>query len=879
VHTVTVRALGKLHISHNGEAIDTLPPDAMLLFAYLSLFPGFDHIPSAICEALFPGDGGLARLESAQQALFAEFPLSVRLFRGISVQDAIRLDCGLGVGSSPPLVRLETDVLDLVQALESDWRTLGRREAAALLTEAAAAMDRVLLPDVEGAWKDSLGERLCMLFRQASVAFFSADVRSCATIRKGRLFAGMSSPAESLVPVAPQDGAVSGRFYGRESELDLLRQLLQEGERIVSIVGLGGVGKSRLALELLQNLPERFHGWRVAHVALGNVTTRAGLLEALRKGLGQRTGDLLQDGRDPLGALCRTLYEPTLLYLDNVEDAVREPDGEVVKALGYLSYRCPETVILATSRCRIGIPDEYVFALEGLALPTEMECQQQASEDLYEHYPALEMLDDALKGALKGGLASVGLADRVALLRHSGGLPLSIELLAMRSATNGALPDLETLPATASIPRQAIDWALDPLSEATKAFLTRLSVFRGAFTPEDAEIVTGDSEAAYRLTELDDAGLVAAVPLEGALYRLPAAVRDTLRESQEALPDRIALEESHAAHYARIAVEGEVALRGPERVLWLPRLRQTLDDVLEVIRFRLRCGEKIEQAAEVISASVTTLGNESRPHEGIALGEQILAALLTQYTITEKPCVVVRDTIARLQITVGYFAEAEAILRDIFPLLQEMKDIRSIARAANNFAVALNQQEKFEEARSYYEVAWKGFTELGERRAAAQILQNVAYGCFAAENWSEAHRLLENAYQIVTNELPEETLTAKFLSDYAEVLYIIGRYEDAERVAKSILRIIDSEDDILRISNTVTLIGLIGNKMDKSKLAWRNEMIMVSSVFSSSILKRSSFSRKVESEINEVVREFYLKEIPVFDKSDIFELRSKILGS
>ncbi|MGC4046895.1 MAG: hypothetical protein QM758_24130 [Armatimonas sp.] len=181
------------------------------------------------------------------------------------------------------------------------------------------------------------------------------------------------------------------------------------------------------------------------------------------------------------------------------EDAVRNStDGEVVQTLGYLVYRCPELILISTSRCRIGLPEEEVFPVEGLPLPTEGDLATLSLEDLETRYPGLEMLSKSLKAAGSDTLSASRAESVVALLRQSGGLPLSIELLATRINKQGEiLPSLHDIKTSAGSPRGAIDWALEPLSTATRAFLQRLSIFEGAFGIEDSKAVTGDTRVRF----------------------------------------------------------------------------------------------------------------------------------------------------------------------------------------------------------------------------------------------------------------------------------------------------------------------------------------------------------------------------------------------
>ncbi|MGC4045715.1 MAG: hypothetical protein QM758_18145 [Armatimonas sp.] len=99
-----------------------------------------------------------------------------------------------------------------------------------------------MAPGISGAWRYDWREQLCGLYRDATVRFMAADPALCLQIREERLFAGASTKAE------PQ--ALETPFYGRTAELsELLCERLAGGERVITLVGLGGAGKTRLAME------------------------------------------------------------------------------------------------------------------------------------------------------------------------------------------------------------------------------------------------------------------------------------------------------------------------------------------------------------------------------------------------------------------------------------------------------------------------------------------------------------------------------------------------------------------------------------------------------------------------------------------------------
>lgn len=873
MHLVELRTLGELNIRHNNVPVQFLTLDARVLFTYLALHSGSEFAPQVLADSLFASaECPLTRLREAQENLWEAFPLAIRMFRGLSVKEANELGAAIRLTSQPPVISLAVDALDLVDALETDWVGLDKPEAAALLTEAAVAISKGMAPGVTGAWIDDWRESLCGLYRDATVRFLAADPALCLKTRSERLFSG-GSPKISAPAATP--------FFGRVEELENLRELLSQGERVISLVGLGGAGKTRLALELLSTLPGELQHWQQATVSLSGVSTRGALLEALRKGLGQQMGDALQDGRDPLGTICRTLQEPTVLFLDNAEDAVRNSqDGEVVQTLGYLVYRCPQVILLSTSRCRIGLPEEYVFSVEGLPFPTDDEQTDQALEDLEARYPGLEMLTSSIQSASGRNLDSAQTQTLVALLKQSGGLPLSIELLATRISKHGAtLPSAEQIKFSAGSPRSAIDWALEPLSSTTHTFLNQLSIFEGAFTIEDARAITNEPEVEYRLTELDDAGLVTLIrtdKLENPAYRLSAAVREYKYDALKSSNGFSALLHRYDHHFAQLASAGNEGLRGVERVIWIPRLKQAAPDILSIIQRNLSLNSEVGFAAQVFSYFVHYIIASAQPHAGISLAQQVAQRIYEVGDLPELLEIEAIDALGRLQTMVGSYEVAEGNLKQVFSFWQSGDYVRESARCANSLAICSERQGRFNEAKGYYDVAWRGFYQLNERRTCAQILQNMAYSLRKNNLWNEAHDLLKEACEIVTTEFPSEPLTAKFLFDYAETLYVLGD-EKAFNAAQDTLRILDNEQDVLRLANTIMLIGLFLKRHGKYPSLDSDFLILCGWSVSHEITDKPAFVVELQAEVNCHISEMRLKEIPVFSKNDLELIRKQVL--
>jgi predicted ATPase/DNA-binding CsgD family transcriptional regulator len=313
-------------------------------------------------------------------------------------------------------------------------------------------------------------------------------------------------------------------FVGRAAERAALAGLLAR-HRLVTAVGPGGVGKTRLALAIVSDLADQYAdgAW---YVDLVPVTDEAmvGAAVASAFGFGE------QPGRSPTDTVVAKLASAqALVVLDNCEHLV----GGVAPFVERVLTSCSRTTVLATSRVRLMVPHESVFPVPGLSL-----------EDGEEQGDAGKLF---VERAAMAGWASPYPSDRGRIARicaELDGIALSIELAAARTATLG-IDDLEAglsdqlglLTGGARLDdrhrsaRAALDWSFGLLDENDKVVLQRAAVFAAPFTSEAAATVTGTAplvpgQVASSLARLADHNLlVAAAGPGGTRYRMLETIR------------------------------------------------------------------------------------------------------------------------------------------------------------------------------------------------------------------------------------------------------------------------------------------------------------------------------------------------------------------
>jgi predicted ATPase/DNA-binding CsgD family transcriptional regulator len=338
----------------------------------------------------------------------------------------------------------------------------------------------------------------------------------------GSEVSGGRAGATAALPLAPAIPAPLTSFVGRAAEREELAAAIA-GHRLVTAVGPGGVGKTRLAIAVAAETVEVADAvWFVDLVPISDPRMVAAAVAAVL-GVAERPGGTIEDA-----VLARLGRSEALIVLDNCEHLV---DGVAVFVERLLAT-CPQARVLATSRTRLMLPFEHVFTVPGLSL--------QPDDDAAADAVAL-FLERARAAA--GFEPGPGDVPRIAgVCRSLDGMALAIELAAARLATLG-LDGVESGLADAlrmlsggsrlderhSSLRSTIDWSYALLEPAEQALLRRVSVFAAPFTVDAASQVAGfppvDAGLADGLARLADNSLSVARPGPETRYRVLETIR------------------------------------------------------------------------------------------------------------------------------------------------------------------------------------------------------------------------------------------------------------------------------------------------------------------------------------------------------------------
>ena len=387
-------------------------------------------------------------------------------------------------------------------------------------------------------------------------------------------------------------------FVGRAAELAELRSLVSGGSRLVTIAGPGGIGKSRLALQVAAEALDAT-GDGVWLVELAPVAEPEMVARTVAAVLQVRE----EPGRPMLDTLAEAVSDRSLLVVvDNAEHVL----GAAAKLADVMMRSCPRACLLVTSREPLGVSGEHVFRVPPLAVPPA----EVAAPGQLAAFESVQLFAERAVMYRRGfALDDANAAAVAAVCVRLDGIPLALELAAARlgslsvaeissrldqrfrlltGGSRTALPRHQTL-------RALIDWSYDLLNPDEQIVLGQLSVFAGGWTLEAAEAVTSSGDAGVwqvldHLAALVGKSLVLAEEIHGSTrYRLLETVRHYAAERLARRPGS-ELDETRAAHrdhYLALVETAGLHLRGPDEAVWLDRLEVEFDNIRAALAFSL----------------------------------------------------------------------------------------------------------------------------------------------------------------------------------------------------------------------------------------------------------------------------------------------------
>jgi predicted ATPase/serine/threonine protein kinase len=522
-------------------------------------------------------------------------------------------------------------------------------------------------------------------------------------------------------------------FVGREKEIAAAKELLlRQDVRLVTVTGPGGIGKTRLAVQVASGLVERFPGG-IHFVPLASLSDPGLIASVIVQALGIREAG----GQSPLEILKRNLQDslcaPMLLVLDNFEHLVQAaPTVAELLAVG------SNLKILVTSRAALHVYGEHEFPVPPLALP---DSRSKPSVEVLSQSPAVALfVQRAIAAKPNFELNRENAATVCEICARLDGLPLAIELAAARVKvlspalmltrlasrlqllTGGA----RDLPQRQQTLRAAMDWSYDLLSAAEQKLFRRLSVFAGGCNLEGVEAVC-DTKADLDLDLLDgmasmvDKSLVQQIEhgKGESRFAMLETIREYAQEKLEASGEQPLTKRAHAA-YCLVLAEEDATEVGAE---WLERFASEHGNFRAALEWLTETGD-----AEWGLRLGTALFRFWDIREHLAEGRDSLGKLLKLAGAQAATKARARALFAAGVLAGGQgdYASADVLIGESQDIARQLGDKTGVAISLNALAVVARDRGDLAIASALFEKSLGLWRETGDQKAVARALSNLA---------------------------------------------------------------------------------------------------------------------------------------------------------
>jgi predicted ATPase len=634
------------------------------------------------------------------------------------------------------------------------------------------------------------------------------------------------APSRHLAPRLNTLPNQATAFIGREREVAAVKELLlREDVRVVTLTGPGGIGKTRLGLQVASEVSERFDGG-ICFIPLAAVSDASLIPSIIAQGLGIReTGrpvsiqslkEYLQDSRSNL-----------LLFFDNFEHllAAAPMVAELITAAHQLR-------VLVTSRAPLHIYGEYEFPVPTLASP---DLQSGTSREILSTNPTVALfMARAIAVKPNFELTEENARAVATICTRLDGLPLAIELAAarikllspsaMQSRLESSLQLLtggaKDLPMRQQTLRRTMDWSYDLLSPAEQTLFRRISVFVGGCTLEGVEAVCNTKQD-LEVDVLDGMGslvnnsLVRQIEQSAGEPRF--ALLDTVREygleRLAASGEESAIKRAHAAYCLVLAEECALQGADPARTEWVSLLEVEHNNCRAALDWLKRSGNA--EWGLRLGAALFQFW-ETREH--LTEGRDRLEKLLKLEGAAARS-----NARARVLFAAGVLASeqgdhraARGLLQESLQIARELNDTRGVGIALNALAANARDDDEMSTAKSLFEESLSVWRGLNDRAMVARALSNVASVVKSQRNYALARSLHEES-RVIFEELGDSTCIAWSLNYQGDVAQEQGENSAAHELYEQSLRIFRKLGDNWGIAGCLVDLGNLAREQGDEK--------------------------------------------------------------
>ena len=584
-------------------------------------------------------------------------------------------------------------------------------------------------------------------------------------------------------------------FVGRESELEAIRRTLGD-TRLLTLIGAGGIGKTRLALHLAADVLDDYADG-VWFVELAPIADERLVMHTLATVLSINE----EQGRSLPESVLRSIAGKTLLVvLDNCEHLL----GACATAAEQLIRSTPGVRVLAASREPLRIPGERTYPVPALGLPAEGRTETIAT---YASCPAIRLFVERASAVLPSFRLDAQNGPIVAdICRHLDGIPLAIELAAARvraisldviATRLGDRFRLLTSGSRTSLPRQQtlralIDWSHDLLTERERQLLRQLSVFAGGWTLEAAESVLAGSEiddAALLelLAGLVDKSLVAADVRTGR-YRLLETMRQYAAEKLEASGEGKSTRDRHLDYYLKFVETAEQHLYASDQTSWLARLDDERENLLAAHAWCAHSNDSGVKGLRLVNAAKAYWFSRGL----LPLGKRAVLEALARpgaQRPTRERCVALFGA-GQFCSFAGEYEEAIGYLEQSVAIARELGDQKRIAATLQPLGFAELGRRRFVEARRHLEESVTVARAIDDKQQLAAALNALAQLCRVEGDLAGAEPLYDQVVAL-GRQVGNPNLVAIGLLNVTMVYVLRGAHSSARMALQEIMTIAD----------------------------------------------------------------------------------------
>ena len=523
-------------------------------------------------------------------------------------------------------------------------------------------------------------------------------------------------------------------FIGREREEVALRQLLSRADaRLVTLTGPGGIGKTRLALQVAAEIAGEFPGG-VCFVPLSAVEEHGLIATTIVQALGVREV-ANQSPQESLKEYLGGLNQPVMLLLDNFEHLIA-----AAPVIAQLLTIGPQLKILVTSQAPLHVYGEHEFPVPPLALPDP---KSMPPLEALSRLPAVALFVERARAVKHEFVLTKENAPTVAAIcARLDGLPLAIELAAARIkllSPPSMLTRLESrlslltggardLPSRQQTLRGTVDWSYGLLNPEEQTLFRRLAVFTGGCTLEGVEAVCdtkGDLgiDVLDGMTSMVDKSLTQHVEQADTetRFRMLSTIREYALERLTESPDEATTRRAHAAYYLVLAEEGAQDVAAHSE--WLDRFEMEHDNFRMALDYLIKTGDA--EWGLRLGAALFRFWETREYHTE---GRDAIARLLALEGSATRPKLRARLLFAAAVLSgeQGDYARAQQLFEESLDTCVELKDDRGVAVALNALAVNARDRGDFPLSALLFERCVAIWKDLGDSADLARALSNLA---------------------------------------------------------------------------------------------------------------------------------------------------------